>query len=138
MYGPRFTGGKIHIPSLRQLEKLARVIAADLAPIRFADWADIEPSRRMIDVLERPVGREHDAVRAEHQDRIDQRLGMKISRRSDVEIAAEIIAHPLLRRIVVPILDPAIGIVDPPHRIGQVLAEMTKNDVEPRMGIEHA
>ena len=53
-----------------------------------------------------------------------------------MEIGAEIIAHRFLRRIVVPILDPTIGIVDPPHGIRQVFAEMTKDDVEPRMFIE--
>src|SRR5262249_1524473 len=97
--------------SVVKLEQLARIIASDFATISFTDRADIEPGGGVIDVLERPVSRKHDAVRAEHQDRIDQRLGMKISGRGDVEIAAEIIAHPLLGRIVVPVLDPAIGIV---------------------------
>src|SRR5262249_7080763 len=56
----------------------------------------------------------------------------------DVKVAAEIIPHPPLRRIAVPVFDPAIGVVDPPHRIGQVLAEMTKNDIKPWVLVEQA
>src|SRR5947207_4657761 len=99
-----------------QLEQLARIIAPDLGAIGFADRTDIEPLRGVIDILERPVCRKHDAVRTQHQDRVDQRLGLKIPGGGDVKVAAEIIAHPLLRRIAVPILDQAIGVVDPPHR----------------------
>src|SRR5579863_2082622 len=44
-----------------KLEKLHRIVTSDLAPVRLADRAGVEPARGMVDILERPVGGKHDA-----------------------------------------------------------------------------
>ena len=68
----------------------------------------------------------------------EQGLGVEIARRGDIEIFAEIVADRFLRRIFVAVVDPAIGVVDPPQRVRQVLAQMAENDLQPRMGVEQA
>jgi hypothetical protein len=54
--------------------------------------AGIEPERGVVDILERLVGGKHDAVRADHEHGLDQRLGVEISRSAEMEIGAEVIA----------------------------------------------
>src|SRR6185312_9842844 len=62
-----------------QLEQAPRVGAADLEPVVLADGAGIEPVGGVIDVLEWPVGGEHDAVGADFQHGVHQRLGAEIA-----------------------------------------------------------
>jgi hypothetical protein len=121
---------------ISQPEQPPRILPSDLLPVVLADRAGIEPHRGVVDVLERPVGREHDAVGADFEHGVVERRRVEIARRGDIEIFAEIIAQPFLRRPAVPVLDPRIGIVDPPHRERQVLAHMAEDDLQPRMGIE--
>jgi hypothetical protein len=46
-----------------ELEQLQSVGATDLQAIHLRDRAGVEPSSGMVDVLERPVGREQDVTR---------------------------------------------------------------------------
>src|SRR5580693_1904221 len=123
---------------IRNPEQPPRVLAPDLHPIILADRAGVEPIGGVVDVLERPVGREHDAVGADFQHGVVERRRVEIARRGDVEIFAEVLAQPLFCRPAVPVLDPGIGIVDPPHRERQVLAHMAEDDLQARMGVEQA
>src|ERR1051326_3507794 len=66
-------------PSLvPELKQSPRIGAADLDAVVFADGAGVEPVGGVVDVFERPVGREHDAVGADFQHGVDQRLGAEI------------------------------------------------------------
>src|ERR1700689_2344481 len=98
--------------SVPEPEQPPRILPADLRPVILADRAGIEPDRGVVDVLERPVGREHDAVSADFEHGVVERRRVEIARRGDVEILAEIFAQPLLCRPAVPVLDPGIGVVD--------------------------
>src|SRR5262249_15374176 len=62
-----------------QLEQLQRVGAADLAPVVLADRRGVEPLGGVVDVLERPVGGEQDAVGADLEHRVEQRLGAEVA-----------------------------------------------------------
>ena len=50
-----------------ELEQLQRVGATDLRAVDLRDRAGVEPSGGVVDVLERPVGREQDVIRADLQ-----------------------------------------------------------------------
>src|SRR5262245_54801066 len=50
------------LPLEAELEEPDRVRAPDLHAVGFADACRVEPFGRVVDVLERPVGREEDAV----------------------------------------------------------------------------
>ena len=89
--GIRFSG---HV----QLEQFDRIGPPDLEPVRRADGGDVEPFGRLVDILERPVGREQDAVRAELQHGVEQRGRTEIARHRDVEVGVEIIRDRLLGR----------------------------------------
>ena len=108
---------------ISELEQPLRIGAADLEPVVLADRAGIEPIGGVIDILERPVGREHDPVGAELEHGGEQRRRVEIARRRDVEIFAEIVAHRPLRRIAVAVRDPGVGVVDAPERERQILAD---------------
>src|SRR5580658_10291143 len=95
--------------SIPQPEQPPRILPTDLHPIVLADRAGIEPHRGVVDVLERPVGRKHDAVGADFQHGVVERLRVEIARRGDVEIFAEVIAESLPCRPAVPVLDPGFG-----------------------------
>ena len=56
-----------------QLEQLDRIVAADLRAVGLADLGLVEPLRAFVDVLERPVDREHHALGAHLGHGIDQR-----------------------------------------------------------------
>ena len=56
----RVLHGRLFI--LTQLEQPHRVSATDLKTIWLADGAGIEPTRGVIDILERPVDGKHDAI----------------------------------------------------------------------------
>ena len=96
------------------LNSFSRIGAADLQAIGFADGRDIEPVRGVIDILEWPVGREQDAVGADLEDCVDQRLGAEIAGRGDPEIFLEILGEFLLRRILRRDAGPAIAVVAAP------------------------
>src|SRR5689334_24619388 len=64
-----------------ELEQAGRIAPADLEPVILAEAGAVEPVGRMVDILERPVDREQDAVGADFEDGIDQRLGAEIPRR---------------------------------------------------------
>src|SRR5271169_205560 len=123
---------------IAELEQPPRIGAADLDAVILADRAGVEPKGGVIDILERPVGREHDPVAADFGERVHQRGRMELAGSRDMEIGAEIFAHALLGRIIVPVRNPGIGIVDAPQRERQVLAHMAENDLQPRMRIEQA
>ena len=57
---------------LLQFEKLDRIEPPDLESVCFADARNVEPIRRVVDVLEWPVGGEKDAVGTNFKDRVDQ------------------------------------------------------------------
>ena len=122
-------------PSLNNLIALVRPI---LQPVVLADRGIVEPDRGVIDVLERPVGREHDAVGADLEDGVDQRLGAEVARRRDVEVLREIIGDPALGRITMPVLDPGVAVVDPPHAERQSLAHVAEHDRKLRVRVEQA
>ena len=63
-----------------QFEQIDRVEPPDLEPVGVADAGPVEPICRVIDVLEWPVGREKDAIGADLEDRINQRLRSEITR----------------------------------------------------------
>lgn len=73
-----------------QLKQLGRIGPSDLDPVALADCGNIEPIRRMIDVLERPVGRKQDAIGSHFQNGVDQRLRAEISGCCEIEIVLEI------------------------------------------------
>src|SRR5512138_2541842 len=104
-------------PLSAQLEQPFGVAAADLQAVGLADRAGVEPDRRMVDVLERPVGREHDAVGADLEHRIDQGLGAEVARGGEVEVLLEIDAQLLLRRVARRRLGPGVAIVDAPDAV---------------------
>src|SRR5262245_43755753 len=54
-----------------ELEQAESIEAADLEPVGFADAGGVEPIRRVIDVLQRPIGREQDTIGPDLKDRID-------------------------------------------------------------------
>ena len=96
--------------SIPQPEQPPRILPADLHPIVLADRAGIEPHRGVVDVLERPVGREYDAVVADFEHGIEQRRRVEIARRGDVKNFAEVIAQPLLCRPTVPVSIQALAL----------------------------
>src|SRR6185295_19274733 len=100
-----------------QPEEPLGVAAADLQAVGLADRAGVEPDCRMVDVLERPVGREHDAVGADLEHRVDQALGAEIARGGEVEVLLEIDAQLLLRRVARRRLGPGVAIVDAPDAV---------------------
>ncbi len=61
-----------------ELEQVDRIAPADLQTIVLADAGAVEPVGGVIDIFERPVNREQDAVRSDLEDGIDQRLGAEI------------------------------------------------------------
>src|ERR1700761_4773377 len=61
--------------SSTQLEQRPRIVAPDLLAVDFRDRRRIKPVGCMVDVLERPVGRKQDPIRADFQHRINQGLG---------------------------------------------------------------
>ena len=125
-------------PATPQLEQLDRVGASDLAAVGLAHAALVEPVRRVAEVLERVVDREHDPVDADLRDRVEQRGRAEVARRGEVEIGAEIVRHPLARRVFVRRLHPVVAVVDAPQIVRQALAEMPENDLQPRVLVEQA
>src|ERR1700712_3238630 len=75
-----------------KLEQPQRVFSSDLFPISFADGGAVEPLRGMIDVLERPIRGKQNSIGADLEQRIDQRLGTKVSRRGQIEMLIEVLA----------------------------------------------
>src|SRR5579872_4985734 len=73
----RWGGGLVSV--IPELEQSPRVGAADLDAVVLADWARVEPERRMVDILERPVGREHHPVAADLGDGVQQRRRMEVA-----------------------------------------------------------
>src|SRR5262245_903743 len=105
-------------------EQPLRVRPPDLHPIGLADRAGVEPERGVVDVLERPVGGKEDAVRADLEDRVEQRLRAEVARGGEVEVVAEVVAELLLRRIARRGPGPRVSVIDPPDAVGQSLAEV--------------
>ena len=62
-----------------ELEQVNGVAATDLQAIVLADARAVEPVRGMIDVFERPVDREQNAVRSDFENGIDQRSSRRSS-----------------------------------------------------------
>ena len=109
----REAGSDFALPSTPQLEQSHRALVRPILSRSFSLIGQaVEPVRGVVDVFERPVGREHDPVGADFQHGVEQRRGVEIARRRDMEIFAEIIANGFFRRIIVPVGDPGVGIVD--------------------------
>ena len=62
-----------------ELKHAQRVVSSDLDPVRLADGGVVEPLRGVIDVLERPVRGEQNAIGSDFKQGVDQGLGAKIS-----------------------------------------------------------
>jgi hypothetical protein len=69
--------------SVPQPEQPPRILPPDLQAVILADRAGIEPDRGVVDVLEGPVGREHDAVGADFEHGVVERRRVEIARRGD-------------------------------------------------------
>src|SRR2546430_722045 len=105
-----------------ELEQVDGIAPADLVAIVLADAGAVEPVGGMIDVFERPVDREQDAIRSDFEDGIDQRLRAEIARSGQEEIRVEVVADFLLRLVLRRCLDPAASVVDPPPAAGHAFA----------------
>src|SRR5436309_2045195 len=121
-----------------ELEQVDGIAPADLVAIVLADAGAVEPVGGMIDVFERPVDREQDAIRSDFEDGIDQRLRAEIARSGQEEVGVEVVADFLLCLVLRRRLDPAVAMIDAPHAVGQPFAHGAKDDLEVRMGIEQA
>src|SRR5262245_33167188 len=121
-----------------QLEQLERIGASDLAAVGLADLRVVEPAGGVAEILERVIDREHHAIDADLSHRIDQRGRAEMARGREMEIVAEIMRHPLLRRVFVRGLHPGVPAVDAPQIERQALAEMAENDLQVRTFVEQA
>ena len=121
-----------------ELEQVDGIAPADLQAIVLADAGAVEPVGGVIDVFERPVDREQNAVRSDLENGIDQRLGAEIARSGQEEVGVEVVADLLFRLVLRRRLDPAVAMIDAPHAVGQAFAHVAQDDLEFRMGIEQA
>ncbi len=94
--------------------------------------------RRVIDVFKWPIRRKEDAVRADFEHRVDERLSTKVARSRQPEVRAKVLGDRLFGRIVRLHLDPCVSIVDTPHAVRQSLAHVTENDLQARVLVEKA
>src|SRR5215510_8507030 len=101
-----------------ELEQVDRVAPADLQAIVLADAGAVEPVGGVIDIFERPVNREQDAVGPDLENGIDQRLRAEIARGGQEEVGVEVVADLLLRLVLRWGLDPAVAMIDAPHAVG--------------------
>src|SRR4051812_1751886 len=115
---------------LAEFEQAYRIGAADLFAIGLADARHVEPVGCVVDVLERPVGREQDAVGADLEDRVDQRLRAEVARRGGVEVGVEVVDDLVLRLVLVPPLHPRVAVVDAPHAVRQAFAHVAEHDLD--------
>src|SRR5690242_6491121 len=120
----------------RKLEKLHRVGAANLDPVRLAYIGAVNPLRTFSDILERPVDREHHTVRAHDRNGVDQRSRVEITGGRKMEMFAEVMSHPVLGWIFVRSIHPAIAVVDAPEIDGNAFAYVAKHNLQIRTFIK--
>src|SRR4051812_38706344 len=75
--GGRKSGYVVAVSRAFQLEQLERVGPPDLDSVFLADGRGVEPDGGMVDVLERPVGGEQDAIGAHRHHGVEQRGRVK-------------------------------------------------------------
>src|SRR5688572_1045367 len=69
-----------------ELQQSQRVRPTDLLSIGIAQWSSIEPPRGFEYILERIVGREHDAIRPQFGNRVKQGRRIQMTGSRDVEV----------------------------------------------------
>ena len=74
--------------------------------------------------------------RHDHRQRREQRLGAEVSRHGDVEVRLEVLADPLLRRVLVAVRNPGVGVVDAPDVEWEPLAHVPEHDLQSRMLVQ--
>ena len=96
----------------------------------------IEPVGGVAEILERIVDGEHDPLRADLRDRVDQRRRAEVPRGREIKIGPEVIRNRLARRVFVWGFHPIIAVVDAPEIVRQAFAEMAEDDLQSRMFVE--
>jgi cell shape-determining protein MreC len=72
---------------------LPRVAVGNFEPIRFADGSVVEPLSRLTHILIRVVHRVQNAVGADFQYHVNERLCAKAAAGSDVEVLSQIVGY---------------------------------------------
>ena len=90
----------------------------------------------LLRLLERIVGREHDALVAERRDGAVERLGRAHAGRGDLDVRLDVVRHRVLQPDVVEVGPGAA--VEAPQQERQGLAHMAEADARLREAVEHA
>lgn len=110
--------------------------AGDFAAICFADWDVVEPVSRLNHVLVGIVHRVQNAIRADFEDHVGQRLCAKIPARGDEEVVPQVLAYGQF--YFWPNSGPGYAMIHAPDAEGQPFPKMTDDHLELRIFVKES